>query len=74
MSGEHRDYFLITMGKYITELEQRNTWKVVKNTSLPCGSNLLPSSWAFKIKQHPDGRMRKHKAIFCVRGDCQVKN
>ena len=69
MSGKHRDDFLVAMGKYIKELEQRNTWKVVKKTSITCGTNQLPSIWSFKIKRYPDGRMRKHKAIFWVRGD-----
>ena len=64
MSGEHRDYFLSAMGKDIAELEQLNTWKVVKKTSIPRGANLLPSTWAFRIKRYPDVSMRKHKAIF----------
>ena len=62
------------MGKEITELEQQNTWIVVKNNYLPCGANPLPSTWAFKIEQYPDGRMQKQKAKFFVRGDCQIKN
>ena len=50
ISGEHQDDILAAMGKYIEELEKRNTCKVVKKNSLPRGSKLLPSSWAFKIK------------------------
>ena len=46
----------------------------MKKTSLPRGANVLSSTWVFKIKRYPDGRMRKHKAGFCVRGDCQIKN
>ena len=69
MSGEHRDDFLATIGKYIKYLEQQNNWKVVKKTSIPCGANLLPSIWAFNIKRYPDGSLWKHKAIFFVRGD-----
>ena len=74
MSGEHRYDFLAAIGKEIPESEQRTTWKVVKNTSLPCGANLLPSTSDFRIKQYPYGRMRKHKYRFCVRGDHQIKN
>ena len=62
------------MGKEILELEQRNTWKVVNKTSLHHGDNLLPSTWAFKIKRYPDGRILNNKAIFCVRGYCPIKN
>ena len=72
-NGEHRDDFLAAMDKNIKELEQRNTWKVVKKTSIPRGANLLPSNLAFKIKRCPDGRMRTHKARFCVRGDRKIK-
>jgi hypothetical protein len=31
----------------------------------------LPSTWAFKIKRYPDGRVKKFKARFCARGDRQ---
>jgi hypothetical protein len=33
--------------------------------------NVLPSTWAFKIKWFPDGTVKKFKACFCARGDCQ---
>ena len=33
--------------------------------------NVLPSTWAFKIKRYPDGRVKKFKARFCARGDQQ---
>jgi hypothetical protein len=33
--------------------------------------NVLPSTWAFKIKRFPDGSVKKYKAHFCARGDQQ---
>jgi hypothetical protein len=33
--------------------------------------NVLPSTWAFKCKRFPDGRVKKFKARFCARGDRQ---
>jgi hypothetical protein len=33
--------------------------------------NVLPSTWAFKIKRFPDGTVKKFKARFCACGDCQ---
>ncbi len=33
--------------------------------------NVLPSTRAFKIKQFPDGTVKKLKAHFCARGDHQ---
>jgi hypothetical protein len=33
--------------------------------------NILPSTWAFKIKRFPDGTVKKFKAHFCARGDRQ---
>jgi hypothetical protein len=42
-------------------------WEYVPNP----GKNVLPSTWAFKIKQYPDGRVKKFKARFCARGDRQ---
>jgi hypothetical protein len=46
---------------------------VVPRASLPATVNVLPSTWAFKIKRYPDGRLRKFKARFCARGDRQVE-
>ena len=40
---------------------------------LPEGSNILPSTWTFKIKRYPDGRLRKFKARFCFWGDKQIE-
>lgn len=33
--------------------------------------NVIPSTWAFKCKRFPDGRIKKFKARFCACGDCQ---
>jgi hypothetical protein len=33
--------------------------------------NVLPSTWAFKIKHFPDGSVKKFKACFCACGDHQ---
>jgi hypothetical protein len=33
--------------------------------------NLLPNTWAFKIKRYPDGSVKKFMAKICVQGDCQ---
>ena len=32
---------------------------------------IIPKKWEFKIKKFPDGRKRKFKSIFGVRGDLQ---
>ena len=42
-------------------------WEYVPNP----GKNVLPSTWAFKIKCYPDGWVKKFKARFCARGDRQ---
>eukprot|EP00956_Cyclotella_meneghiniana_P016664 scaffold26464_cov80-Cyclotella_meneghiniana.AAC.2 len=42
------------------ELVEREDWM-----------NVLPSTWAFKCKRYPDGRVKKFKARFCARGDRQ---
>ena len=57
MHGKHREGFLKAMGKEISKLESHGTWYIVRKTSMPQGTNLLTSTWAFIIKQYPDGRM-----------------
>jgi hypothetical protein len=73
MRGEHRDEYLQAMAAEIQQLEDHQTWTLVNTLSLPKGTNVLPGTWALKAKRFPDGRMRKFKARFCVRGDKQVE-
>jgi hypothetical protein len=73
MAGPHRDEFRKAMVQEIQELEAHDTWKVVRRDDMPEGANVLPGTWALKIKRYPDGRLRKFKARFCARGDRQVE-
>jgi hypothetical protein len=73
MYGPYRDEFLRAMANEITELEARKTWHLVKRSSLPDGTNVLPGTWVYKIKRYPSGEIRKFKARYCVRGDKQVE-
>ncbi|KAL7479591.1 hypothetical protein ACHAW6_005324 [Cyclotella cf. meneghiniana] len=34
---------------------------------------VLPCTWTFYLKRFPDSLIKKFKARFCVRGDCQVE-
>ena len=61
------------MKQEIKELEKHNTWTVIKRSEAPQGKNVIPGTWALKIKRFPDGRLRKFKERFCVRGDRQVE-
>jgi hypothetical protein len=71
MMGPHREEYVEAMVKEIGDLERHGTWTVVKRSSVPEGKKVLPSTWALKLKRYPDGRPRKFKARFCVRGDFQ---
>jgi hypothetical protein len=52
----------------VTIMINFDCWDYVKRTP---DMNVLPSTWAFKIKRYPDGRVKKFKARFCARGDRQ---
>jgi hypothetical protein len=73
LSGPHREEFLEAMRKEIEELEEHGTWQIIARKDMPAGSNILPSTWALRIKRYPDGRLRKFKARFCARGDKQIE-
>jgi len=51
-------------------LQKIGAWEQVKKVD---DMNVVPSTWAFKIKRFPSGLVRKLKARFCVRGDMQKK-
>ena len=69
----YMEEFLEAMGKDISELESHNNWNIMERKSFPEGENILPSTWAFKIKSYPDSILRKLKARFCARGHRQVE-
>ena len=57
MQGPHKDKFFKAMANEIKELEDHGTWKVIRRSEVP-HTNILPSTWVFKIKQFPDGILR----------------
>jgi hypothetical protein len=64
LSGPHRAEFLEAMRTEIQELEDHDTWTVISRNQVPEGANILPSTWAYRVKRFPDGTFRKTKARF----------
>ena len=80
MTGPYREEFLEGMLNEITELISHDTWEVIERSKIPkikdengkeYTPDVIPTTWAFKIKRWPHGLLRKIKARFCVRGDLQ---
>jgi hypothetical protein len=58
----------------IATLENIDAWSVVDGyDSNGALHHVIPSTWAFKCKQYPDGWIKKFKARFCARGVKQLK-
>jgi hypothetical protein len=54
----------------IATLEIIDAWSVVdRYDSDGAPHHVIPSTWAFKCKGYPDGRIKKFKALFCARGN-----
>ena len=70
MNGPLREGYIKATEVEIEALEEKDAWDVVDRES---GMNVLPSTWAFKCKRYPDGRVRKLKARLCARGDRQIQ-
>ena len=52
----------------ITSLEEKGTWEEVSIDQAQ--GTILPGTWVFRRKRAPTGHVIKHKARYCVRGDC----
>jgi hypothetical protein len=56
----------------IRTLEKMNTWRVVLESEVRKNKKILGGTWVFKRKRDTSGKITKHKARYCVRGDQQV--
>jgi hypothetical protein len=70
MNGPNREGFWDACKTEVQTLEDMDTWDVVDRESW---MNVLPSTWAFKVKRFPSGLVKKLKARFCARGDRQIE-
>jgi hypothetical protein len=70
MNSPHRDGFYEVMKAELKTLTDMECWDVVDRMS---GMNVLPSTWAFKLKGYPDGSVRKYKACFSAGGHRQIE-
>ena len=65
VNGPHAEHFREAMDIEHNTLCDFDSWDVVDHEP---DMNVLSPVWAFKIKRYPDGRVKKYKARFCVRG------
>ena len=70
MAGPNAEGFINASVLEVSTLQHMDAWTQIERTP---DMNVLPSTWAFKIKRFPDGLVRKLKARFCVRGDRQIE-
>jgi len=70
MNGPYAEEYWKATQIEIETLERIKAWTVVPRTDDI--TNVLPSTWAFKVKQYPDGTVKKFKERFCARGDKQI--
>jgi hypothetical protein len=72
MQSKDAKNFRDAMVAEIIALTSKKTRTLVSRDSI-VGKNVLPGTWTFKRKRHPDGCLQKCKARFCVHSDMQVK-
>ena len=69
MASPHREKFLIAAQEEIDQLTDHGTWH--KDLKKNAETQILPMTWAFKIKQNSDREITKFKARLCTRGDLE---
>jgi hypothetical protein len=71
MNGPNKDGFWKAAKKEYDTLVEMEVWDEVDRESW---MNVIPGTWAFRIKRYPTGEIKKLKGRWCCRGDRQVKN
>ena len=70
MNGPYADDYWKAAEAEIMTLESKDSWTVVERTD---DMNVLPSTWAFKLKRFPDGTVKKFKGLFCAQETSTLK-
>ena len=72
--GKFADKYWEAMKLGTASLENIDAWSVVDRYDFNgAPHHVIPSTWAFKCKQYPDGWIKKFKACFCARGNKQLE-
>ena len=59
LPGPHTNEWREAMTEGIKALLGRNTWTVIEKSDLPPNTKVVPSTWAFRIKRYPNGKVIK---------------
>ena len=70
MNRPNAEGFWRAMEDDLTQLGAKFVWEEVSRDK---ANKILPSTWTYKVKCFADGSVRKLKARFCARGDCQIE-
>ena len=68
MNGPFAEGFWEAMRKELDTLEHMKVWEVVDREHW---MQVIPTTWAFKVKRLPSGEIKKLKGRFCIRGDME---
>ena len=68
MASTERAQWLTAMKSEFDGCVAQETWKLVKRTNLPRGTNIIPVKWVFKIKTDENGVVSKYKARITPKG------
>lgn len=52
----------------LRNLEAHSTWEIIPRSTLPPGTKLVDSKWAFRVKRNQAGEVDRMKARLCARG------
>eukprot|EP00957_Ditylum_brightwellii_P069897 5308082-Ditylum_brightwellii.AAC.1 len=71
MNRPDSDLFVDVMQEEMDALDQLKTWELIDIDDVPStaegiGCIIIESTWAFKVKQYSDGKVKKRKAPLCV--------
>jgi hypothetical protein len=69
-NGMFREEYWTAAFKEIETLEEMDAWEVVDHTD---DMNVIDATRVFRLKQFPDGLIKKLKVRFCARGDQQLE-
>ena len=72
LNSDRSDEWRKAIHAELQSMIDNEVWEVVPRSTVPQGRRVITSTWTFRVKQDPQGRITRFKGRLCARGFQQI--